>query len=147
MAQRFCLILQDCPHEQRQQAAATLSVAFSLKQNTCETVMESLPIVILDGLSSDECAALIAALAPLTMSGLELRYGLEDPTELPKIDWPKRPKIFKRPLDNIPQEYKFTVPLPDGTSATMLDLLRAQFVQMTKSANETGSFTAAPACA
>ena len=103
MAQRFCLILQDCPHEQRQQAAATLSVAFSLKQNTCETVMESLPIVILDGLSSDECAALIAALAPLTMSGLELRYGLEDPTELPKIDWPKRPKIFKRPWITSPK--------------------------------------------
>ncbi len=126
---RYALILEDLPNDQLEHIASVLSKAFSLKANTCATILESIPIILCDDMSEDEAAAINLALNPLTLLGARLTFATTDTTdieELPKIEWPKQPPIFKQPLQSLCTSYEqFQI-----NGQPLLSLLKAQLSQV-----------------
>ena len=98
MTATYSLILRACPEGSRDPVAQLLGRAFSLKDSTCVSIASSTPIVLLTELSKDEAAALGLVMVGLEQKGATVELTREDVSELPKIDWPKRPLVFKRDL-------------------------------------------------
>lgn len=85
--------------------AQLLGRAFSLKDSTCVSIASSTPIVLLTELSKDEAAALGLAVVGLEQRGATVELTHADVSELPKIDWPKRPLVFKREISEFPTDF------------------------------------------
>jgi ribosomal protein L7/L12 len=94
----YAVLLQSCPDASRATVAAFLGRLFSLKESTCASIAQSTPIVILTDLTSDEAAACILSLSGLDRLGAVVQLITDPPADLPKIDWPRRPQVFKRDL-------------------------------------------------
>lgn len=123
MGDRYTLILRECAEPARAHVSQFLGKAFSLKESTCATIAESMPIALLDDLSMEEAAVLKLIMAGLNHPGVVVQCTNETADDLPKIDWPKRPPVFKRELSEWVADARVTVPLPGGGSAAVLDLL------------------------
>lgn len=127
MAASYSLILRACPEGSREPVAALLGRAFSLKDSTCASIASSTPIVLLTELSREEAAAVSLATAPLEAKGAVIEFTTEDVTELPKIDWPRRPLVFKRDIADHVTDCAIVLPIPGtGRSMALLDLLIAR---------------------
>ena len=105
MASSYSLILRACPEGARDQVAHLLGRAFSLKDSTCVSIASSTPIVLLTELTKDEAAALGLAMTGLEQKGATVELTADDVSELPKIDWPKRPLVFKREIGEFVSEF------------------------------------------
>ncbi len=105
MGASYSLILRACPEGVRDPVAQLLGRAFSLKDSTCVSIASSTPIVLLTDLSKDEAAALGLVMVGLEQRGATIELTSEDVSELPKIDWPKRPLVFKRDLGEYVGEF------------------------------------------
>ena len=125
MAASFTVILRACPAGQRAVVGQFLGKAFSLKESTCTAIAESAPIILLSALTVDEAAAMRLALISLDRLGANLDFTSDDIDDLPKIDWPRRPQVFKRDIAELAEDLRLTVPLPDGTERSLLELLVA----------------------
>jgi hypothetical protein len=125
MGDRYTLILRECADEAKAHVSQFLGKAFSLKESTCATIAESMPIALLDDLSPEEAAVLQLIMGGLTHPGVVIHCTSEPGDDLPKIDWPKRPPVFKRDLGEWVSDARVAVPLPGGNSALVLDLLMA----------------------
>ncbi len=125
MAASFTVILRACPAMQRALVGQFLGKAFSLKESTCTAIAESAPIILLSALTVDEAAAMRLALVSLERLGANLEFTSDDVDDLPKIDWPRRPQVFKRDIAELAEDLRLTVPLPDGTERSLLELLVA----------------------
>lgn len=105
----YSLVLKSCPDEVRDAVAQVLARAFSLKDATSASITLSTPIVLVSGMNMEEAASLMLAVQPITTAGGVVEFSNADLGELPKIDWPKRPSIFKREIaDHV---IDFQVPL------------------------------------
>jgi ribosomal protein L7/L12 len=105
MAATYSLILRACPEGSRDPVAQLLGRAFSLKDSTCVSIASSTPIVLLTDLSKDEAAALGLVLVGLEHKGATVEITHQDVSELPKIDWPKRPMVFKRDIGEFAADF------------------------------------------
>ncbi|GEM_PF-2595648 len=145
MAATFTLILRACPESHRDAVAQLLGRAFSLKDSTCASIAGSTPIILLGELSRDEAAALSLAMLPLQNKGAQIEFSTSVSDDLPKIDWPRRPMVFKREIAEHVLDCQVQLPIPgSGKSYTLLELLaarlspaaKAQTGQVGKSASE-----------
>jgi ribosomal protein L7/L12 len=125
MGTTYSLILRACPEDSRDAVAQLLGRAFSLKDSTCVSIASSTPIVLLTGLSKDEAAALGLVLVGLEQRGAHIELAHDDVSELPKIDWPKRPMIFKREIGEFAGDFTaLSLSVPGSNKAyTLLELL------------------------
>jgi ribosomal protein L7/L12 len=125
MSAVYSLILRACPDSSREAVAQLLGRAFSLKDSTCVSIAGSTPIILLTELAKKDAAALSLVMAGLEHHGAQLEFTADDVSELPKIDWPRRPLVFKRDINEYVGEYdKVTLPLPGSDkNFTILDLL------------------------
>jgi hypothetical protein len=125
MSTSFLLVLRECPPPARPGVAAFLSRAFGLKDTTCASIAESTPITLVNDLASAEAAAAFLALSGINRLGgkLELVPGPGD--ELPKIDWPKRPQLFRRDLAEHVADLQVQVPFNDGSHIPLITLVAA----------------------
>lgn len=125
MAATYSLILRACPEGSRDPVAQLLGRAFSLKDSTCVSIASSTPIVLLTELNKNEAAALGLAMVGLEQKGATVEITLEDVSELPKIDWPKRPLVFKRDISEFAGDYSaLSLNVPGSNrSYSLLELL------------------------
>jgi hypothetical protein len=127
MAATFTLILRACPESHRDAVAQLLGRAFSLKDSTCASIAGSTPIILLGELSRDEAAALSLAMLPLQNKGAQIEFSTAPSEELPKIDWPRRPMVFKREIAEHVFDCQVQLPIPGtGKTHTLLELLAAR---------------------
>ena len=132
MPSTYSLILRACPEGSREAVAALLGRAFSLKDSTCASIASSTPIILLADLSRDEAAAVSLATAPMEAKGAVIEFTTQDVTELPKIDWPRRPMVFKRDIADHVTDCAIVLPIPGtGRSMALLDLLIARLEPQT----------------
>jgi hypothetical protein len=120
----FAVVLRSCPSAARDQVAAYLGRAFSLKDATCASIAQSAPVVLLHGLNNDEVAACHVILSGLARMGAHTEFLDRLPPDLPKIDWPRRPQVFKRDLSDHIADLHFAVAGPSGQT-TLLALVSA----------------------
>jgi hypothetical protein len=133
MAATFTLILRACPESHRDAVAQLLGRAFSLKDSTCASIAGSTPIILLGELSRDEAAALSLAMLPLQNKGAQIEFSTAPAEELPKIDWPRRPMVFKREIAEHVLDCQVQLPIPGTTkSHTLLELLAARLTPTVK---------------
>jgi hypothetical protein len=62
---------------------------------------------------------------PHRSSCCRIEFTDADVDDLPKIDWPKRPQVFKRELADHLSDLNTIVPCPDGSTRTVISLLIA----------------------
>ncbi len=125
MAATYSLILRACPEGSRETVAHLLGRAFSLKDSTCVSIASSTPIVLLTELGKEEAAALGLVMVGLEQKGATVELTLEDVSELPKIDWPKRPMVFKRDISEFAADFAaLTLNVPGSNrSYSLMELL------------------------
>lgn len=123
MSSDYTLILRSCPEGHRESAAIFLGKLFSLKEHTCQQIVGSSPIVLLTGLGREEAAAVHMLAHGMSQVGASLELVPHPAADLPKIDWPRRPQVFKRELTEWVSDLQMTIPVPGGTPTRLLDLL------------------------
>ncbi len=123
MSANYTIVLRECPPASRTGVAAFLGKAFSLKESTCTAIASSAPIILVSGLAQEEAAAMTLTLSGLQRLGGVLEFTTEDQGDLPKIDWPKRPLVFKREIAEHLDDLQTAVPGPDGRRIPLLTLL------------------------
>lgn len=119
----FTFILRACPDAAKPAIAQLLGRAFSLKESTCASIADSAPIVLLPDMTREEAAVMHLVLAGFTRVGAIVEFAALAPEELPKIDWPRRPQVFKREIAEHVADCQMTVALPGGGSSSVLALL------------------------
>ncbi len=124
MSSDYTLILRACPESHRESAAGFVSKLFSLKEHTCQQIVSSCPIVLLTGLGREEAATMHLLVHGLNVLGAHIELSPNPPGDLPKIDWPRRPQVFKRELSDWGSDLALMVPVPGGQSR-LIDLLVA----------------------
>ncbi len=122
MSSDYTLILRACPESHRESAAVFLGKLFSLKEHTTQQIVASCPIVLLTGLGREEAAAMHLLVHSLSMQGTKVELSGGPPGDLPKIDWPRRPQVFKRELSEWVGDLQVPLPIPGG-QARLIDLL------------------------
>ncbi len=123
----FTFILRGCPDASKAAAAQLLGKTFSLKDSTCASIVDSAPIVLLPDLSRQEAAAMHLVLAGFTRLGAEVEFALNVSDELPKIDWPRRPTVFKREIADYLADFQMVIPLASGGREPLINLLTHAF--------------------
>ncbi len=123
----FTFILRSCPDAAKAPVAQLLGKAFSLKESTCASIADSAPIVLLPDLTRDEAAAMHLVLTGFTRLGAVVEFSAEASEELPKIDWPRRPQVFKRDIGDWMTDFQVPLPLPSGGREPLLTLLVGAF--------------------
>ena len=119
----FTFILRACPDAAKPAIAQLLGRAFSLKESTCASIADSAPIVLLPDMTHEEAAVMHLVLAGFTRVGAIVEFAASAPEELPKIDWPRRPQVFKREITEHVADCQLMVTLPGGGSSSVLALL------------------------
>lgn len=122
----FTFILRACPDAAKAAIALLLGKAFSLKDSTCASIADSAPIVLLPDLTLEEAAAMHLVLSGFARLGAEVEFATSTPDELPKIDWPRRPQVFKRDVADYLADYQLQVPVGNGRE-TLISLLVKAF--------------------
>jgi len=125
MTALYTIILRDCPQASHSGVALFLGKAFSLKESTCAAIASSAPIILVSGLARDEAAAMSLTLSGIQRLGGVLEFTTVDQGDLPKIDWPKRPLVFKREVSEHLEDLQTLVPGPDGRRRPLIDFLVA----------------------
>jgi hypothetical protein len=124
MSSDYTLILRACPESHRESAAVFIGKLFSLKEHTTQQIVASCPIVLLTGLGREEAAAMHLLVHSLATLGTQIELSGGPPGDLPKIDWPRRPQVFKRELSEWVGDLQVPLPVPGG-QARLIDLLLA----------------------
>ena len=119
------IVLQSVAPNTEPSVSKALSMCFGVKPETAASVVSAAPIILLNELDDDELASLLFTMRPLELSGAELSFGTPHNDNLPKIDWPQRPQVYRQDITEIVQTMRFTVPMP-GNELMILDLLRAK---------------------
>lgn len=125
MSTDYTLVLRACPESHRESAASLVSKLFSLKEHTAQQIVASCPIVLLGGLGREEAAAMLLLCRGLSALGARVEVSPQPHPELPKIDWPRRPQVFKRELSEWVNDLQWALPLPGAGQARLIDVLVA----------------------
>lgn len=137
---RYTLVLRSCSEEGQAHVAQFLGKAFSLKDSTCATIASSAPIALLADLSAEQAAVCQLILGGLHHGGVEIEYLADAGADLPKIDWPRMPPIFKRDLDHWVAEFGGFA-LPCTTCGAAHSLLESLISRMSGSMPKSGGST------
>ncbi len=122
--------------------AQFLGKAFSLKESTCATIAASAPIALLPELSEEHAAVCQLILGGLHHPGVTIEYVSEASADLPKIDWPRLPAIFKRDLDDYVRDYAgLALACPDCSAAHSLLTLLAHRLSARTPGSTTSMYT------
>ena len=121
----YAIVLRSCEAASLNTVTGLLGRAFSLKEATCSNILQSCPIVLVDGLTEEEAAACSLCLRTLEVAGAQLNYIPQDSEDLPKIDWPKKPSIFKQSLPALVRAYDWGLNA-GGSEFKLIDLLKAR---------------------
>lgn len=124
MSSDYTLILRACPEGHRESAAVFIGKLFSLKEHTCQQIVSSCPIVLLTGLGREEAAAVRLMTNGLQLVGATVEIAAHGAADLPKIDWPRRPQVFKRELSEWVADLQMNL-VHGGQNLRLLDLLLA----------------------
>jgi hypothetical protein len=122
MSSDYTLILRACPEGHREAAALFLGKLFSLKEHTCQQIVGSCPIILLAGLAREEAGAVHLLVHGLAASGAQIEVTAHPTGELPKIDWPRRPQIFKRELAEWVSDFHYPLSMAQG-SMRLIEIL------------------------
>ena len=121
----YAIVLRSCEAASLNTVTGLLGRAFSLKEATCSNILQSCPIVLVDDLTEDEAAACSLCLRTLEVAGAQLDYIPQESEDLPKIDWPKKPSIFKQSLPALVRAYE--MPLnAGGGEFKLINMLKAR---------------------
>ena len=123
----FTFILRACPDSSKAAIAQLLGKTFSLKDSTCASIADSAPIVLLPDLTREEAAAMYVVLSGFTRAGAEIEFASTVSDELPKIDWPRRPTVFKREISEFVADFQLLIPLDGGAKDPLITLLLRAF--------------------
>ena len=130
MTSSYTLILRECTDAAKVHVAQFLGKAFSLKEATCQTIAGSAPIALLSDLSPDEAAVMQVVMGGLERDGVTIQYSNAANDDLPKIDWPRRPPVFKREIADFVLDYRISLPCLDcSASHPLLEILRQRLTQ------------------
>ncbi|MBA3684485.1 MAG: hypothetical protein H0W72_04510 [Planctomycetes bacterium] len=130
MADTYTLILRECTEAARSHVAQFLGKAFSLKDNTSATIAGSAPIALLSDLTIEEAAAIQLVMSSIHADGVTIQFSREAPEDLPKIDWPRRPLVFKREIAEYVRDLAMPLPCPDcGKLHPLIRLLADRLMQ------------------
>lgn len=140
----FTFILRGCPDTAKTSVAQLLGKAFSLKDSTCVSIADSAPIVLLPELTREEAAVMQVVLSGFSRLGATVEFSTSVPDELPKIDWPRRPQVFKREIADHLADFQLSVPVPGG-QATLLSLVVGAFLGISPGEPQQAAPTSAPA--
>ncbi|HAT10601.1 MAG TPA: hypothetical protein DCS97_08420 [Planctomycetes bacterium] len=124
MSSDYTLILRACPEGHREAAAVFLGKLFSLKEHTCQQIVGSCPIILLSGLAREEAGAIHLLVHGLAASGAQVEVTAHPIGELPKIDWPRRPQVFKRELTEWVADFQYPIQMAQGSNR-LIELLVA----------------------
>ncbi len=124
MSSDYTLILRACPESHRESVALFIGKLFSLKEHTTQQIVASCPIVLLTGLGREEAAAMHLLVHSLATLGAQIELSGGPAGDLPKIDWPRRPQVFKRELSEWVGDLQVPLPVPGGQTR-LIDLLLA----------------------
>ncbi len=119
----FTFILRSCPDACKAGVAQLLGKTFGLKDSTCASIADSAPIVLLPDLTREEAAAMHLVLAGFTRLGAQIEFAGNVSDELPKIDWPRRPTVFKREITDYLADFQMIIPLASGGREPLINLL------------------------
>jgi hypothetical protein len=123
----YALVLKSCPDTARDAVAQMLGRALSLKDTTSASITQSTPIVLLAGLSLEEAAALMLVMQPVVAVGGVVEFSNADLGDLPKVDWPRRPTIFKREITEHVADFQMPLRCPAcQRSHRLVDMLVAK---------------------
>lgn len=123
MATSFLAVLRDCPDPARAGVAAFLARAFGLKDTTCASIAASAPITLVGELAAAEAAALFLALSGINRLGGRCEIAPGPGDDLPRIDWPKRPQIFRREISEWVADLQVPVAMADGPAVPLVTLV------------------------
>ncbi len=137
MQATYTIILRECPQASRTGIATFLGKAFSLKESTCAAIASSSPIILIGGLAREEAAAMSLTLSGIQRLGGILEFSTNDQGDLPKVDWPKRPLVFKREIAEHLEDLQTPVLIPDGRRQALISLLIAGLGSQTVTIDET----------
>ena len=130
MTASYTLVLRACTDAARPHVAQFLGRAFSLKDATCQTIAGSAPIALLSDLTFDEAAVMQVVMGGLERDGVTIQYSSEANDDLPKIDWPRRPAVFKRDIADYVVDYRISLPCLDcSASHPLIETLRRRLTQ------------------
>lgn len=130
MTSHYTLVLRECTDAAKAHVAQFLGKAFSLKEATCQTIAGSTPIALLSDLTPEEAAVMQVVMAGLSRDGVIIQYSNEANDDLPKIDWPRRPAVFKREIADYVGDFRIVLPCPDcSASHPLLDVLLRRLTQ------------------
>jgi len=126
----YTLVLRECTDAAKAQVAQFLGKAFSLKDATCQTIAGSAPIALLSDLTDEEAAVMQVVMSGLSRDGVTIQYSNEANDDLPKIDWPRRPAVFKREIADYVIDFRIALPCPDCSKThPLLDVLLKRLAQ------------------
>jgi len=74
-------------------------------------------------MTREEASVMHLVLSGFTRAGALVEFAPFAPEELPKIDWPRRPQVFKREISEHVADFQMTVVLPGGGSSSLAALL------------------------
>ncbi len=137
MSDTFALVLRDAPEPTRLAVAQFLGRAFGLKDATAEAVASSSPIALLTELTRDEAAAMALAMGALQrIPTVKIDFTDKTTDDLPKIDWPRRPLIFKREIADYAADMQMALPCPDCGKPHALGMLLGAKVSPERAASK-----------
>ncbi len=110
MADGYAVVLRACPEEAQAAAAEAIGRLFGLKDQTCQSVVQSTPIILVGDLSTDQAAVLQLALNGLCITGAKVEFANAQLDQLPRINWPKPPHILKQDITRLVTEFNLALP-------------------------------------
>ncbi len=122
MSGQYSAVLRSCDGPSVNAVVTLLGRAFSLKEATCANIVQSAPIILIDGLEAKEAAAVSLVLRALEVAGAQMEYIPQDSEDLPKIDWPKKPALFKQKIPSLIASYELPL-TAGGNNFNLIDLL------------------------
>lgn len=130
MSDAYAVILRACAASAQAEVASFLGKAFSLKEATCTTIVSSAPIALLTGLNADEAAAMLLVLHGLRLNGVTVEISSNPAEDLPKIDWPRQPSVFKRDIAEYARDFRMPLACPScGLEHPLLEYLNRRMTR------------------
>jgi hypothetical protein len=138
MSETFSFVLQACPEDSKEFVAQFLGKAFGLKDVTSVQIASSAPIALITGLTLEEAAAMTLLTAPLQLTTATVHFTAKAKLDIPKVDWPKRPLIYKREISEYVSNLALSLTCPDCGKKHELSRLLEMKLCETRTGTTTG---------
>lgn len=93
------IVMEKVAEERQSDTALFLSGCFSLPPASTRGIAASGPIALMTDLTRTQVDAILAELAPSLPDGVTLTISKSGDTNISRLQWPRPPRIYGRPLD------------------------------------------------